>query len=821
MQQRRWTAHVGVWLILLVILAGLPAGRARAADLPDLRVTDVGIVESDYGVGDTVHLYAVFRNDGTAAVQTGWLGLSWFVDGEGVTWQGVGPAEVAPGQEIRFTGRDTYTITRSSFRLSAFIDDNRIIDESDETNNILEVTINVVPDQEPPSVPRDLRLLGVNDRALALGWSASTDNKGVTGYTVFVNGARYATISPLDTFTELSGLAPNTSYTLSVAAFDKAGNVSAPSAPLVATTAATPQPTKVHASYKLLPGVDPTGLRLRVAQEGTGGLSERVVLEARYGQSSVFRLVPDGTDSYVYTTFTLDPGTYTVLLQKPGYEYRQEHIVIPRGAYVDYTGPSIARYRLDGMYHPYRLLAPDRPVSRATLAQLSRGVNNPVIWGQDWLSRYDKSEWTTIKQAGFTYVRMFTEYNNVFDPNQPSVLKPEYSERIYQIVQDVLDSGLGVMVTVRIPPDIWSDKTYRSAESFAAFWKTWAAGFQQRFRQTPNYQTRVFLEICNEPWAETPAEWNIVQDRVMMAMREGAPELTLIAASNLRLNPSTWDNVRAFPGLTPVADNNVVYTFHQYNPYVFTHQEVLWHGWIVLKEVRDLPYPVNTNDDPWRYIAPAPDKPAGSAPDPETVSVVTDYIRTGWNQQKLAEMLQPVFDWQARYRRPVIANEFGNNYSEGTFGGIPAPYSQTFNHDSRQLFEAHGIGWALWAYPNLKREGQPNGLDHEMLEALGLEAPTLPDAPRQLRVERAGADAIRLRWEAATDWQRDYTTGQVHTAPVYAYDIVVDGRMVGFVAGDTTTYTLTGIDLSQPHRFQVRARDTIGNASRFARAGWP
>jgi cellulose 1,4-beta-cellobiosidase len=89
-------------------------------------------------------------------------------------------------------------------------------------------------DTTPPSVPSNLAVTGVTSSSASLSWSASTDNVGVTGYRVFRNGVQVATTAGTS-YTD-SGLTASTQYTYKVAATDAAGNVSAQSAGVTATT---------------------------------------------------------------------------------------------------------------------------------------------------------------------------------------------------------------------------------------------------------------------------------------------------------------------------------------------------------------------------------------------------------------------------------------------------------------------------------------------------------------------------------------------------------------------------------------------------------
>lgn len=73
-----------------------------------------------------------------------------------------------------------------------------------------------------------------NPSTALLEWHPSTDNVGVAGYYVFRNEAHVGT-TPVAVFQD-SGLARGTTYSYVIKAFDFAGNVSAPSLTVHATT---------------------------------------------------------------------------------------------------------------------------------------------------------------------------------------------------------------------------------------------------------------------------------------------------------------------------------------------------------------------------------------------------------------------------------------------------------------------------------------------------------------------------------------------------------------------------------------------------------
>jgi len=90
-------------------------------------------------------------------------------------------------------------------------------------------------DTSPPTVPTNLAVTGITTSTVSLAWSASTDNVGVAGYKIYRGGVQVG-VSGVVSYTD-TGLAASTTYTYTVSAYDAAGNNSAQSAPVSATTA--------------------------------------------------------------------------------------------------------------------------------------------------------------------------------------------------------------------------------------------------------------------------------------------------------------------------------------------------------------------------------------------------------------------------------------------------------------------------------------------------------------------------------------------------------------------------------------------------------
>jgi chitodextrinase len=92
------------------------------------------------------------------------------------------------------------------------------------------------PDGSAPTTPGNVQAIALGAQQIRVTWSASTDDAGVAVYRIFRNGSEVGTVDGATTAFVDSGLAAGTQYAYGVEAVDAAGNASATSAPVTATT---------------------------------------------------------------------------------------------------------------------------------------------------------------------------------------------------------------------------------------------------------------------------------------------------------------------------------------------------------------------------------------------------------------------------------------------------------------------------------------------------------------------------------------------------------------------------------------------------------
>ncbi len=100
--------------------------------------------------------------------------------------------------------------------------------------NLNSIRLTAAADAQAPSVPANLTATVVSSSQIDLSWSAATDNVSVSGYNVYRNGVQVANVSGIS-YSD-TGLSAATAYSYAIAAYGAAGNASAQSGVVSATT---------------------------------------------------------------------------------------------------------------------------------------------------------------------------------------------------------------------------------------------------------------------------------------------------------------------------------------------------------------------------------------------------------------------------------------------------------------------------------------------------------------------------------------------------------------------------------------------------------
>ncbi len=109
-----------------------------------------------------------------------------------------------------------------------------------------DVTTPAAPDTSPPTTPGNVAATAPSDTEVDLTWTASTDNVGVTGYTISRDGTVLTTVDGTTLSYQDVTVSASTAYQFTVDAFDAAGNHSTASGPVDITTPSAPTAATIN-----------------------------------------------------------------------------------------------------------------------------------------------------------------------------------------------------------------------------------------------------------------------------------------------------------------------------------------------------------------------------------------------------------------------------------------------------------------------------------------------------------------------------------------------------------------------------------------------
>lgn len=159
---------------------------------------------------------------------------------------------------------------------------------------------------------------------------------------------------------------------------------------------------------------------------------------------------------------------------------------------------------------------------------------------------------------------------------------------------------------------------------------------------------KLFFELYNEPPHMNPQIWKDAAFNIVTAIRKIDKQRTLLVGA------SNFNSIYELSRFVRLADENIIYTYHFYEPFFFTHQGAAWVG----DQVSTVGVPFPYSEEKFPDINPKAKNTWGE-------TNYYQYRRDG-NEQSIKDKLQIVKNWGNKYDVPLICSEYGvyNKYAD-------------------------------------------------------------------------------------------------------------------------------------------------------------
>jgi endoglucanase len=346
--------------------------------------------------------------------------------------------------------------------------------------------------------------------------------------------------------------------------------------------------------------------------------------------------------------------------------------------------------------------ATQSPIDRATVFRRAQSLDNGIsisgleqTWNSDILDKdvIKVSDFQLLKQLGFKSIRLPVAFG-YFQTDSTSAKKAlEHIDQVFKLCQ-----LYGFKLIICYHPGNLSENTYLPDNKNVI--DLWVSLAKKYIHQNAD---NLFFELYNEPPHMDPNIWKNAANGIITAIRKVDQKRTLIVGA------SNFNSIYELSRTEPFNDGNIIYTFHFYEPFFFTHQGADWIGDQVA--TTGVPFPYDEQHFP-------PLNPRAKNTWGETN--YNQYRRDG-NEQSVRDKLQIVKNWGLKYNVPLLCGEYGvfNKYAdlESRCRYIKAV---------RQTLKAIDIPGMLWEYnANFSIfEGEPSvqNLPDCMKDAIGFTA---------------------------------------------------------------------------------------------------
>jgi endoglucanase len=290
---------------------------------------------------------------------------------------------------------------------------------------------------------------------------------------------------------------------------------------------------------------------------------------------------------------------------------------------------------------------PITPAGRLLAFKRAKSLDNGIsvswleqTWAKDILNdnAVTNTDFELLRTLGFKSIRLPIAFKFFETKNIPVT---EVLNRVDKVVKQCHLYGIKLIIDYHYGE--LNDTNYLTETPIII--KTWLLVTAHYKKESAD---NLFFELYNEPPHMNPAVWNDAAYNIASAIRKTDKKRTLIVGA------SNFNSIYELSRSVRLADENIIYTVHFYEPFLFTHQGAAWVGNQVTTTGVTFPY----NAETFPTINP---KAKGTWGETNFYQYKLD-----GNEQSLFDKLLIVKKWATKYDVPLICTEYGvyNKYAD-------------------------------------------------------------------------------------------------------------------------------------------------------------